>query len=751
MFNSLHLRDVLRAFNKSPLKKERRNPHRLIKIDPNAVMQEGEFVITGDWNISCSLGDEELEIVIREDVANFFSLIGANIRPDSEKSVTLRFDRSLAERDCRLIFAPEAIEIIGGGVAGIWAGIAWFEWEVRTRRGPFLPAGIFEHTARWPMQISQGPWGANYSVPDFSPDYLGDDGFRLYAHYGVNSMMIYGDLLCYVQSTLLPELNHADAEENLQVLASAAKRAARYGVRFSYVVVGPKLRADHPVFQKYPSVRGAGIKIDEGEPVHILCSSNELVIAFYREAFRSLFVRVPELAGLILIAYAESFYHCRIWDSHPALIKCPSCASMPPNQMVGNLFGQITHEVQNIAPSAFIAAWVYNWLGDRKRFFREIPNNITMLHHVEKDGSAHKELLTKVVWDYSIDYIGPSPEMTALAEEAHATKKALFIKTETGIGLEVIQFPYIPAMQQLARKWEGVQQLQPNGVLQSWLFFGMFGSRAEELGLWAAYTSGLSSSDFLKKMALRDFGPQAVIEVMAAWEYCSKAVTHIPCICLPYYYTGPSFLGPAHPLVPNCQDKIPEVFFAHLYYLLENEETFSVRSLEDAKVCLVMKDLPEPDAFKHSMFLHGGDIGLWEAATLEYQKAVEQSKLAWKTLESASLKVILETDKAALTEETLLTELFYRTMKACENTLRFLLARRTYEKSAAAADYALMATIARDERENATQALPIYEQIPHLDLACRTDGKFHPIAKMIKEKIRWIDRAFPYENFLPTP
>ncbi len=126
-------------------------------------------------------------------------------------------------------------------------GLAWLEWEMRTRRGPFLPTGTFTRHAAWPTQISQGPWGGNYSVPDFSPEYLSDDAFRLYAHYGVNSMMIYGDLLCYAQQHDPARAeSRRTARRNLAMLGDAARRAARYGVQFSYVSVGPKLRPDHP-------------------------------------------------------------------------------------------------------------------------------------------------------------------------------------------------------------------------------------------------------------------------------------------------------------------------------------------------------------------------------------------------------------------------------------------------------------------------------------------------------------------------
>ncbi len=278
MHNSFFIRDVLRNMNAHPLVRERREAHRLVMADPAASAAAADITLTGKWQVVFEAPDAAL----RDDAEDFLRCLGVNVESAAEKTLVLRLADDLNARDCRITAAEERVLVEGGGLAGLWAGLAWLEFEMRSRRGPFLPAGSMTRSAAWPVQISQGPWGANYSVPDFSPEYLSDDCFRLYAHYGVNSMMIYGDMLCYVNSGILPELNHPQAAHHLAMLKDAAQRAARYGVQFSYVVVGPKLRATHPVFHAHPNVRGTGTAEDG---LFFLCSGDAQVLAFYQEFF----------------------------------------------------------------------------------------------------------------------------------------------------------------------------------------------------------------------------------------------------------------------------------------------------------------------------------------------------------------------------------------------------------------------------------------------------------------------------------
>ena len=729
MHNSLHLRDLLRRTNNDPLRIGRRDPHRLIAPDPASKPGPGDFELTGRWPVG-SYPDAARRL-ITGDLRDFLARMGIETDQASERSepprIALAAAPDLSERDCRLTLQPGRVAIEGGGAAGLWAGHAWLEWEMRARRGPYLPAGVFTRRAAWPIQISQGPWGGNYSVPDFAPEYLSDDAFRLYAHFGVNTMMIYGDLLCYVQSAILPELNTPGFDDNLTLLQDASRRAADYGVRFSYVAVGPKLRPDHLVFANHPGARGTGARIN-GARLHFLCSSDEAVLAFYQETFERLFREVPGLAGTVLIVAEESFYNCKMWRAH-ASDPCPRCSNLGTEPAIAGVVGAVAEAVHRARPGAYVAAWPYTtdqWeRPDRAEFIRQLPADAAFWLAIEKDQRYDKGRYVKHIWDYSIDFTGPSDVMRLDARVARETGHGLFVKTETGIGLEVFQFPYVPAMQRLQ---------------QSWLFFGMFGSRAEELGLWAAYRPDLSRDAFLHAMAARDFGPETTDAVLAAWKHMSEAMGHLPCVCLTTYYVGPSFLGPCHPLVPQAGDAIPDVFHGYLFYLQENEETFSHRQIDEARTCLVMDRLPDT-ARAVGMNWRGESDG-WEIAVDEYAAAAAEAQTAWELLVQAQPSARTEADRARLGEETLLVELVYRTLRSCENTLRFLLARREWERTGDHAAREEMRRIALMERRNASGAEHIYRRAPWLDLAERSDGVFSPCADMIAAKVAWIDALY---------
>ena len=737
MHNSLFIRKLLKKINNDPLRVKRRNPHRMIAPDPKAKPGPNDFELKGVWTIVHDEAPYSIEAA--RDVSDFLSCMKIRQSTNSINQIYISTVDNLPARACRLSFKPNKIRIEASDAAGIWAGVTWIEWEMRTRRGPFLPEREVVRKALWPVQISQGPWGGNYAVPDFSEEYLNDDAFRLYAHYGVNRMMIYGDLACYIKSKIFPELNCKDYETNISMLKNAAERALRYGVQFTYLVVGPKLRDNHPLFMTHPNAKGSAIKSRVADyNIHCLCSSDEECLAFYSEVFGNLFTQVPELGGLTLIVGGESFYHCRMWSR--ATIKCKRCYLKPTEEIVINLADVVTQAVKKVCPTACVAVWPYN-TGDWEpsaclELLRKLPITIGYFDQIDKNHLYEKNGYKKKIWDYSVDFIGPSESILERSKIIRKKGNPFFVKTETGIGLEVIQYPYVPCMQRLANKWKVVRRMAPYGVQQSWLFFGMFGSRAEELGLWAAYAPDISRDNFLNALALRDFGPDAASKVINSWQKMSEAVGHIPCICLNYYYIGPSFLGPAHPLFPKKGLKIPDIFKANLFYLQEGEETFSSARHKKVRTSLVMDTLPDTAQQVHIKWQGSGDG--WNIIRDEFSQAAQKSKEAWKILFEAREFTSTSNDRKNLEEEMLLSELIYRTFKSCERTIDFLYARKEFEKSGNPCFKDTMLKVAEAEMQNAMDAIHIYDEAPWLDLSQRNDGIFQPCKKMIKEKIRLI-------------
>lgn len=734
MHNSLNIRDLLKRRNSDPLCIERRDPHRLVACDPEALPQPGDITLDRGVTVTCEWPDSEVATRVHEDVTDFLNRMGVATITHGPQQLVLRrvSTKDLGMRGFRWNCQADGVVIEAEAVAGLWAGVAWLEFEMRIRRGPFLPAGKIKRRAAWEHQISQGPWGGNYSVPDFSPEFLSDDAFRLYAHYGITEMMVYGDLLCYTDSKILPELNHPEAARNLVILQDAARRAACYGVRFSYVVVGPKLPPQHPVFKGHPDV--AGIVVEQGGlPLQFLCTESEEGHAFYREQFGLLFREVPQLAGLILIVAQESFYHCKMWWPQQR-VKCPRCDSLSTEDVLAHILDEIQSAVREANPDAYVAAWPYTTSGwerpDRLEFIRRLPQNVAFMLSVEKDEAYRKDGYIKQIWDYSIDYAGPAEPMRRCAAACRKAGRSIVVKTETGIGLEVIQFPYVPAMQRLADKWQGVRDLAPFAVHQSWLFFGMFGSRAEALGLWAAYAPEMSRDAFLRQLAIRDFGPTAAPLVIEAWQYMSESMGRLPLLQFNHYYVGPSFLGPCHPLVSEKGMKLSAVFDGFLFYLQEGGVTFGTKNVDQLRTCLAIDNFAPVGGMPK--LLPGERRCPEKIIQDEYGLATEAASRAVECLRQAAALTVTAADGEQLRDEALLTEAVYRTNRACCNTAHWFIARDT-------GDVAAMRTIALDERENALSAIPMYAAAPWLELNRRIDGTFSAVADMINEKVSMID------------
>lgn len=557
MHNSLQIRALLRQANADPLVRARRDPFRTLRVDGPRVAADGELLLEGTWQISTYgelAGLEEAAADLRELLSRF--AIGQ--AETAEQQIQLIEDRSYLDGDVRCEVRDGAITIRAGTSHGLWAGVIHLIRDMMLHRAPVVARGMVHKQPSWQIQNSQAPVGANYLVPDLSPDYLSDDAFRLLAHSGINGMTIYGDWLCYVRSERFPELTSPDYDRNIAMLQDATRRAQRYGVRLYYVPVSPKLLSNHPLFERYPDARGSRLfpgLSPTPKQIHCLCSSDPESLQFHAEVFQSLFREVPELGGLILIVGGESYYHCFMRPDRRDLpegvrTNCPRCATSQPEQVVNGLLAATAAGVHAAKPDAPVIAWpysAYSWSSDEQYLdlVRGLPTDVTWMSEIEKDQWLRKERYQKRIWDYSIDSVGPSDIIKAQRPLLTERELRLMVKHETALGLEAIHVPYVPALQRIFQKWSNVRSLGPRGVVQSWMFFGMWGSRAEELGWWANWFPTLSSEQVLTQIAQRDFGDRAP-HVVKAWQCLSTAVGHLPYI--PPYFSGPEFIGPAHPL-----------------------------------------------------------------------------------------------------------------------------------------------------------------------------------------------------------
>jgi hypothetical protein len=731
LHNSLFRRELLLSMNRNPHVLRRRDVHRNVGVRPGAKAAAGQVMLDGAWSIQCAR-DLPAEKAVARDAADFLAKLGVKVEAGAAKQVLLEVGS--AEKGFRCVASANRVEVHASDAAALWAGWVHFENEMRASGGPIVKLGEEDRVPAWETQIAPPTWGANYSVPDLSSEYLGDDTFRSLAHVGADGMFVYGDFLLYAKSATLAELNHPDAEKNLATLREASERAKPFGVKLWLVPVSPKLPADHAVFARVPRTRGAQLahtSSSTAKEIHCLCSSSEDVLKWHAEVMGNLFRAVPELGGLICIIGGESYYHCfmRVEGAGIGKTNCPHCNGANPEEHVANFVRVTSDAVRSAKPQAAVCAWPYSaqyfWSDepDQLKFIDRLPETAALLSEVDKDQTVTRGGHPKRIWDYSVDYEGHSDRIVAQAMRCAQRSRDLYVKTETSHGIELLHLPYVPAIGRSAKQWQSVRALRPRGVLQRWGFIGMFDSAAERVGYLARWDAEFAPEAATSQVARQLFGDSAP-QIVEVWKHFDKSVHHIPVLTTGGYYIGPMFLGPCHPLpVWSPKENVPEAFKGNLFYLLESEPTFSSAR----------------NGAKDNFVLTGSQLeGPIEWAEAEFSIARDAAKRGHDLLTAMKTDGLPPHVRDEIAEQQAMGEYLYRTYVATVNTLKLI---RISEAAAGAKKDAKaeLLPIAREELENARAARAMYERAPWLNHALRLDVGAPESLGMVDEKVRLLE------------
>ncbi|MEA2711445.1 MAG: hypothetical protein QOF78_4046 [Phycisphaerales bacterium] len=736
LHNSLFRRELLQSMNRHPLIAARRDVHRNVSPRPVAKVAADQVIFRGAWAVRAAR-KSAAETAVAADAADFLKRMGVDVRDDAKNEIL--FEIGSAERGFRVVASETRLDVHAADAGALWAGWVSVENQMRTSGGPIVARGEFSAEPAWNIQIAPPTWGSNYAVPDLSPEYVTDDTFRSLAHAGADGMFIYGDFLVYAAGTRFEELNYPEAEKNLATLRQASERAAAYGVKLYYVAVSPKLAADHSLFKRRPSVRGARLFHGPDHPgtaLHCLCSSDAEALGFHADVFGRMFKEVPQLGGVILIIGGESYYHCFMRAGGAALAhtNCAKCEGKVPEDVIANLLKTTADAVHAAKPQAEVMAWPYSahgfWSKEPNQFdlIDRLPEGVALLSEIDKEQKVTRGGIEKYIWDYSVDYDGHSDRIVAQSLRCAQRDRKLFIKTETAHGIELLHLPYVPAIGRSATQWESVRALRPRGVLQRWGFIGMFDSAAERIG-WQArwnpsFTPSAATLAVARQLCAGDVA--TATQIVAAWKHFDESVHHIPVLTTGAYYCGPAFLGPCHPLpVWDPKGAIPDAFKGNLYYLLENEP-----SLNDSRTR--QKD----DLTLTATHQLGGAPPVPVEA--EFSLARDAAAKGHAILASIKTDALPDGVRAEIAEHQAIGELLYRTYRATVNTIRFV---RLIEEAKGDREKIrpVLVEIAKDELENTQAAEKMYEATPWLNHNLRLDVGMPDSLSMVREKRRLLE------------
>jgi len=566
-----------------------------VSARPGAEPQPGDVTIDHSWSIMRE-SDAPTVMTAAENLGEVLthSFGVAPAAAETDHTIVLRVDPELGEEPetHSVSVTADGIEIVGAGPVGVLRGVFRLIDLMRERGGPFVPAGeetrspLFKHRVhRSPLSPFYVEELTGYVGPPFEtkwrevtcdyPAYVEEDaGPEMYYHdnlllrlawHGFNGIWIRTALRKFAKVSVFPEFGE-DSDNILARLRDLCQRAAKFGINVLLYMNEPMgIDEDDPFWDKYPQVRGTLCHL---KPVSYLCSSTPEVKQYLREGCEYVFRNVPELAGVMLITASEYPSHCWCHTRVPGNAEqieemveggtlCPRCAERTPQEVIGEIISLIHDGVKAAKPEAEIIAWNWSWSmyepDPQSGVLEALPEDVIVMGDYER-GIMTKALDVEYKNDeYSIKVIGPSDRFVGCADFQRERGRPIYAKVQIGTTHENPNIPYLPVLQKIARKWQTLHETGVTGMMTCWNFGNVTSLGTEVAGEmnWAPQPS---VDDALRRIAARNFGPDAADAMVAGWEQLCTAQDDFP-TSIPVMYYGPVSRGPAFPFVYDQTDQ----------------------------------------------------------------------------------------------------------------------------------------------------------------------------------------------------
>lgn len=732
------------AYAASPFSRLSRDYFERFTLDINAAPADGETRIMGSWRVVLAETADSVTFVMAGHLSDFLRermglplpvVSGTEDRLAEESDAIVLKESGGGETGVAGSFTisvlPNRIAVSGYDAAGLRDGIVKLVDLVGFREAPILPCQEQVYRPRQALRIGFKPC-------------LGTMRDVVFGGYnGVTTGMT--DLYGLSSSQCIAELTQLQKPNYRERVAWERQDAHRHGLKtYCYVHIMTKFPEDAPIFTAHPEIRG--VRTWQADGLFTLCTETPLVKQFLKESVQGLFRDDPKLDGLLLIIGGEGFYHCfmRPFGVQKGETTCERCKLLGPDAVVANLCNGLADAAREINPEAEIVVWPYSaesvWSSDKAQtgFLRRLKPGVALLTEIEKDEVLAKpEGVKKVLWDYSIDLIGPgarAKEQVALCRELGIP---VYLKSEPELAFEASGLPHIPCMDRWAARADA---LASSGATGAWVFPAYLphrGTSTAEVYKYFWWDPVPEREAFLNTFASRLAGRAAGPHLREAWRLVSEAIEFSPEI--PPYYNGPHFFGPAHPMCADSAAELPREFYGEYgFYAEANPDLVAVKRP-------VFVSVPTGNELVFPHF---------------YRQMEERLKKAIEVIATADA-LVDTAHRLMFDSEASMVRWFYHVARTEANFYDSFLLRRAFagrieralhgmpftagEREEAVAEMARWRELLKDELANATEALPVMEADMRLDFRYM---RFCSGPEMIRAKTAILEKEI--DEYLPS-
>ncbi len=572
----------------------------------NAVCTLQETEITGQWTILVEQDCSKVILNVAKDLQDYL-LVSMNISvrliiaedltqgiQNGTKVIILteKADGLHAKNSYHLSCTKDRVIILGSDPLGTAHGSYYLEDLMNLREAPFLSIQeITREPVMAPRMVHSG-WGM---------DQFPDSQLRAMAHYGFDSVIV-------------TVRGMDETATGYQDISNLIDRAEEFGL-------GVYL---------YSNIKASVHPDDEGAEDYM------------ESIYGSLFARYNKAKGIILVGESVEFPskderttgkplkydgetkdEATLYDSRPAPGWWP-CRDYP--QYI-NLLKKV---IRRHAPQADIVFWTYNWgwapEEDRVELLRNMPEDVTIMATFEMFEKLKRENITNITVDYTLSFEGPGKYFLSEAKAVKERNMRLYtMSNAAGLTWDFGVIPYEPMPFQWEKRYNALLDMNQKYNLCGTIdahHYGWWPSLIAEYAKWALWKPAVSSQEILSKLASRDFGQQAVPQVMAAWHKWSEAIQYYSTTDEDQY--GPFRIGPSYPLVFQIENirgaclealKLPQNKFAltgnGIFFTKYQPLEFAHQTPGFCRIETEIRNLQKMQAF-------------WQEGIADFEQAMEQ-------------------------------------------------------------------------------------------------------------------------------
>lgn len=395
--------------------------------------------------------------------------------------VVISQDPSLTHEEYKISIQPDQTQIIAADSDGLRRAVYFFEDRISEAEGPAATQGEWQRKPFIRNRISRCFFGPTNRPPFYIDeltddlDYYPEEYLNRLAHEGVNGLwltMYFRDL----PSSIFPGRGKF-TEKRFAKLRHVVQKCAAYGIRIFIFLSEPKRFGENfftiPVSDAENHREVIGIRTGKQGT---FCTSSETGKKYIVESVSQIFKAVPELGGIINIMYGEDNGSCAgdLVNEAASECTCPVCRKRDFADIYREQAGLFTQTMHRFNQNAEYIGWFYapcqrddtSKMKNLLHIAEKWPEDASLMFNFESGGTLVQLGKQRVVYDYSLAYVGPSK---LFAKSADIVPKAA-AKIQVGCSHEDASVPYIPVPQNLYEKYRFMHAHHVSSVMQCWYF-----------------------------------------------------------------------------------------------------------------------------------------------------------------------------------------------------------------------------------------------------------------------------------------